>query len=441
MSISRRAFLASTAVGVSAVASSCTGPQAERSSVAAATSTLPAASRWDQIRSEFDLSDEHVHMSALLIASHPRRVREAVERYRRELDRNPVGYLVEHNEELQQIAREAAARYLGGSADDVALTDSTTMGLGLLYAGLRLEPGQEVLTTANDYFVTHEALRAASERSGASVREIDLYEHGERVSGDELVDRILGAVTPKTRAVALTWVHSSTGLKIPLAEIARGLSTMNKGRDEDARTLLCVDGVHGFGVENVTMNAIGADFFSAGCHKWLFGPRGTGILWGRGDAWAAVRPTIPSFTDDVVWLAWLENRHPRGASTAARVTPGGFKAFEHQWALPEAFALHERIGRESVAARTHALARQLKEGLSRMSHVRLITPMDESLSSGIVCFDVAGMRPQTVVRRLGDRRIVATVTPYATMHVRLTPSILNTEKEIDVALEGVRALA
>lgn len=75
-----------------------------------------------------------------------------------------------------------------------------------------------------------------------------------------------------------------------------------------------------------------------------------------------------------------------------------------------------------------------------MPHVRLITPMDEGLSAGIVCFDVEGMRPHSVVRRLRDRRIIATVTPYARMHARLTPSILNTAQEIERALEAVRAV-
>jgi hypothetical protein len=191
------------------------------------------------------------------------------------------------NQKLQARARKAAADYLGADAAEVALTDSTTMGLGLLYGGLRLEPGQEVLTTSNDYFATHEALRAASDRSGASVREIDLYEHGENVSEQELVHRVTSAVAPQTRAVALTWVHSSTGLKMPLAHIVEALEDINEERDEDDRALLCVDGVHGFGVESARMKDLGADFFAAGCHKWLFGPRGTGILWGRKNAWAA----------------------------------------------------------------------------------------------------------------------------------------------------------
>jgi isopenicillin-N epimerase len=441
MPISRRTFLTHTAIGMSTTAAACTRPSEPAYAVAAASRAgAKAHSGWAAVRAEFNLSEDYVHLGALLMASHPRQVRDAIEKYRRELDRDPVGYLIEHNEVMQGRAREAAAAYLGGCAEEVALTDSTTMGLGLLYAGLHLRRGQEVLTTSNGYFVTHEALRVASERSGARVRYIDLYEHGEEVSGEELTDRITRAIAPHTRALALTWVHSSTGLKMPLALIADALQRINASRADDNRLLLCVDGVHGFGIENATMSDLGADFFAAGCHKWLFGPRGTGILWGRGDAWAAVNPTIPSFTDDVVWQSWLYDREPDSPSTAARVMPGGFKAFEHQWAIPDAFAFHERIGRDHIAMRTHALARQLKEGLARMPHVHLITPMDERLSAGIVCFDVEGLVPRAVVRRLLDRRIIATVTPYAQMHARLTPSIVNTEQDVDTALDAIHAL-
>jgi len=132
MAISRRMFLAQTAVGVSVVTTSCTRPAGEQPLTRTGASAREDPDEWDRVRSEFDLSDEYVHMSALLISSHPRRVRETIEKHRRELDRNPVGYLVQHNQELQARAREAAAEYLGGDAREVALTDSTTMGLGLL---------------------------------------------------------------------------------------------------------------------------------------------------------------------------------------------------------------------------------------------------------------------------------------------------------------------
>jgi selenocysteine lyase/cysteine desulfurase len=123
------------------------------------------------------------------------------------------------------------------------------------------------------------------------------------------------------------------------------------------------------------------------------------------------------------------------------LTPGGFKAYEHRWAMTEAFELHLRIGKQAVAARTHALARQLKEGLAAMGHVALHTPMSDALSSGIVCFDVNGMSPGECVDRLLENKVVATVTPYATPHVRLAPSVRNTPAEVERALAAVRVLA
>jgi len=436
MSLPRRGFLARAGLGLAAAAAAC-----RRWEPREAAGRAGSTDAWGQVRSEFEGSDEYADLSALLIASHPRQVRDAIERYRREIDRNPTLYLQKHNRTLQAGARNAAAAYLDADADDIALTDSTTMGLALLYSGLRLGRGDEVLTTTNDYYATHESLRAAAARSGAKVRKIPLYEHGEDVSAGALVQRIARAISPATRAVALTWVHSSTGLKVPVALVAEEIARVNRQRNESARVFLCVDGVHGFGVEDATMNALGADFFAAGCHKWLFGPRGTGILWGRREAWAAVRPTIPSFVDGAAWEAWMEGEDPPGPSTASRVTPGGFKAFEHVWAVREAFEFHLAIGKSKVAARTHALARQLKEGLAGMPHVRLITPMADELSAGIVCFDVDGLTPPQVVKRLLERNIIATFTPYARTHARLTPCIRNTEAEMEAALRAVRELA
>jgi selenocysteine lyase/cysteine desulfurase len=76
-----------------------------------------------------------------------------------------------------------------------------------------------------------------------------------------------------------------------------------------------------------------------------------------------------------------------------------------------------------------------------MPHVRLHTPLDEDLSAGLVCFEVAGLSPQGVVDRLHAAGIVATVTPYATSYARLAPGLLNSPEEVDQVLAAVRALA
>ena len=145
--------------------------------------------------------------------------------------------------------------------------------------------------------------------------------------------------------------------------------------------------------------------------------------------------------DDEVRNAWMRNDDPTERTTAKRMTPGGFKAFEHQWALAEAFRFHLDISKEKIASRTHELNRQLKEGLAGMSHVKLYTPRDENLSSGIVCFDIDNMSPREVVGRLRQRNIIATVTPYAQSHARISPSIRNSPQEIEITLREIRMLA
>jgi isopenicillin-N epimerase len=404
------------------------------------TSSAISAGDWNAVRAQFALSEEFIHMSAMLISSHPKPVRDAIEEHRRGMDANPLTYVFQKNHLLQEAARAAAGQYLRVHATDIALTDSTTMGVGLVYNGLRLTPDEEILTTEQDYYVTHEAVRLAAMRTGVKVRKINLFDRVEGITEGQIADRIAQAITPVTRVIALTWVHSSTGLKLPLSGIANALEQINSNRDESARVLLCVDGVHGFGVEDVVLADLGCDFFMAGCHKWLFGPRGTGIVAGTQRGWESVLPTIPSFIDSGSWQAWYSGVDPEGPTTASRITPGGYKAFEHLWSLTQAFDFQQRIGKKSVAQRTHGLAGQLKEGLSAMRHVTLHTPRSENLSAGIVSFDVEGHSPRAVVSRLRERRIIASIAPYAVPHVRLTPCIQNTPAEVETVLQEVRAL-
>jgi isopenicillin-N epimerase len=151
---------------------------------------------------------------------------------------------------------------------------------------------------------------------------------------------------------------------------------INLSRSEEDQALLCVDGLHGFGVEDFTVSDLGCDFFIAGSHKWIFGPRGTGLIWGNPRAWRTVMATIPTMGS--LW------RHvPREELIpSAWMTPGGFHAFEHRWALTEAFRFHMQIGKAKVTARIHELNRQCREGLAKMHHVKLQTPLRRN---GVFC--------------------------------------------------------
>src|SRR5690606_26187120 len=156
--------------------------------------------------------------------------------------------------------------------------------------------------------------------------------------------------------------------------------------------------------------------------------------------WAAAVPTIPTFTDYSVWDAWLHGGQPEGRTAGRRMSPGGYKAFEHQWALAQAFEFHAAVGRRAIAHRTAELGAQLKEGLAAIPGVTVQTPHPAELSAGIVSFDIDGWGPTLVVARLRRARIIASAAPYATSHARLTPSIQNTPAEIDKVIAEIRSL-
>jgi len=441
MPSSRRAFLAAQGafLGASLV------PGRLLAAVEAKTPAMPALDDWKRVRDQFRLTRGYLHFAGFYIASHPAPVRDAIDAYRRALDENPFlvveqGLFESEQQNLQSRVRADAAAYLGGNPDEVALTPNTTTGLGLVYLGLQLRPGQEVLTTAHDHISHHEAIRFATERSGASFRKIRLFNESSTATVDAIVGRIRGAIAPATRALGITWVHSQTGVRLPIRQIAAAVADVNKGRDEADHVLLVVDGVHGLGCVDETVAGMGADFFCAGTHKWIFGPRGTGIVWARPDRWARLRPVFPTFSDLESYVAWKEDRPPRTPNNARRMTPGGFQAYEHQWAMGAAFRMHRALGPSRVAARVRELNARIKDGLARIPGVKQHTPRDAGLSAGICCFEVEGHSPDETVRALLERKVIASTSPYAVSYARLSASIFNTPEEIDRAVGAVRAL-
>ena len=383
---------------------------------------------------------EYTNLTTFLLASHPRPVREAIERHRRGLDLGTELYLTKA-QGYEEEARAAAADYLGTTPDQVALTDSTTMGVALAFARMRFEPGDEVLTTEHDFYATHESLRLREERDGVVVKKVQLYplDAPETASADAIVSALAGGITPKTRALAVTWVHSSSGVKLPLAEIGAAVADANDGRSPSEQILLCVDGIHGFG-PRTPPRSTSASTSSPPAATSGSSARAEQARLGAGDAWERVAPTIPTF-DGAAYAAG--SRGAPEVAPGALNSPGGFHSFEHRWALKEGFAVHadDLGGRAKVAATTHALATRLKEGLAEIDGVTVKTPMDETLSAGLVAVELDRFQARDAVDRLlEEHKVVASVTPYATEYLRFGPSVANTEADVDAAIAAVAAL-
>ncbi|WP_045315797.1 aminotransferase class V-fold PLP-dependent enzyme [Lentzea aerocolonigenes] len=376
---------------------------------------------WGAVRREFRLDPALTNLGLFYLASNPRQVRAAVETFKRRLDANSHDLMPAQADEVAA----ALGRYVGGAADDIALVPNTTIGLSIVYGGLRLRADQELLLSDQDHAWHQQAAQLAAGRVGAKVRIGTLYADSARVTEDEVATRLRGAITPQTRAVGITWVQSSTGVRMPVRACAAVVAEANKGRSPEDRCLLIVDGVHGLAAVDDDAARLGADVFVAGTHKWLFGPRGTGMVWVNPQVSNQISPLLPS----------LSNR-----SATAALGPGGFHAFEHYYGVRAAVEFHQHLGRDRVAARVAELAARFKDGLASIPGVVIHTPRDASMSAGLVCFDVGGQTGDQVVARLSQKRIQITTAAYRIPYARVGTSILNTPAEIDRTLKEIRAL-
>jgi selenocysteine lyase/cysteine desulfurase len=400
---------------------------------------------WRAVRELFPLSTDLIHLSTFLFVSQPKPVAEMVELYRRKIDEDTLwidrAAFAESEGRPFSALKRSIAGYVGGTADELCMTSNATQALAMAYHGLRIRSDQEILTTEHDHYSQHESIRFASERSGCGVRYVSLYDDGATANAAEMVSRLERAIRPKTRAIGVTWVHSCTGVKLPIPPVAEAVARANRGRTPADRCLLLVDGTHGFGNQDVDAARMGADFFATSTHKWLFGPRGTGFLWGRSDVWPEMRPTIPTFDPEApeTWDAWM-NRKSLPPTKAKFVSPGGFLAFENLLGVKAAVELHQSIGRDHIAARIRELNSAFREGAAKIPGVTLHTPNDPEVSGGITCYEVRGLKPSEVEERLNEKRIRTTTSPYKVSYARVGAGIVNFPEEIDAVLREIQTL-
>ncbi|KAF2405798.1 aminotransferase class V-fold PLP-dependent enzyme [Pseudomonas sp. O64] len=375
---------------------------------------------WTGLKQLFTQDPNYLHFSNFLVTSHPRPVREAIDRYRQQIDRNPglaMDWGLEETWIREGQVREWAGRYLNAKPPQIALTGSTSEGLAMIYGGIKLGPDQEILTTEHEHYATQSVLDFRVARQGTQVRRIRLFENASQVSSDEVLGNIKRAIRPNTRVLGMTWVQSGSGVKLPIGEIGTLVEELNRNRDEQDRILYVVDGVHGFGVENLDFPAMHCDFFIAGTHKWMFGPRGTGLVCARDAENKYVTPMVPTFSEDT--------------NFATTMTPGGYHAFEHRWAADEAFKLHLQLGKAPVQARIHALNTELKDQLLAHPQIELVTPRSPELSAGFTFFRVKGQDSEAVVAHMMKNRVVIdAVDRDVGPVIRTSPGLLNSSDEI-----------
>jgi isopenicillin-N epimerase len=253
------------------------------------------------ILAQFELDPERVHLNHGSFGAVPRSVTAEQERWRRLIERDPTSFFTFELPDLMRQAAGHVANRFGGRAYDWVFCENATSAINGVLAGLALRPGDEIVTTSHAYGAVLKAMRASAERRGAAVvvAELPIYLQND----DQVVEAVSAVLGPRTRLVIVDHITSATAMVLPVVRIAENA--------HKAGIPVLVDGAHAPGQVPLDVPAIGADWYTGNAHKWLFAPRGCGLLWTHPSRQAVTFPAILSHGTDGGYTAafdWIGTR-------------------------------------------------------------------------------------------------------------------------------------
>ena len=379
------------------------------------------------LRDEFLLDPDVIFLNHGSFGATPRPVFEAYQAWQRRLEWQPVQFLGADIGQYLAEARAALGLYLNADANDLVYVPNATFGVNVVARSLRLEPGDEVLTTDHEYGACDNAwLYMSRERGFRYVRRsIPLP----LPSAAEIVEQFWAGVTPRTKVIFLSHITSPTAVQFPVEAIC--------ARAREAGILTVIDGAHAPGQIPLDLAAVGADFYAGNCHKWLCAPKGAGFLHARPQVQRLIEPLI------VGW-GWGEGRtFTFGSNYLDYLQYPGTNDYAAYLAVPAAIEFQVRHDWPSVRARCHAL---VARGIDRINE---LTGLPSIYGSQVENFSQMAAAPLPPLddlpafkRRLYNefRVEIPCVQWGGRQFIRLSIQGYNTEADVDALLVALEAM-
>jgi isopenicillin-N epimerase len=376
------------------------------------------------MRAEWALDPDVLYLNHGTVGAPPRRVLEAQQRIRDEVERQPSEFLLRRlssitfslpgaERPLMRVAADQVAEFLGARGDDLVFVDNATSGANAVLRSLTFAPGDEILITDQIYGAFGKAAQYAARRAGATVRTVALPSPARDPA--EFVDVVGAALSPRTKLAIVEHIAAETALILPLAQIA--------ARCHAAGVAVLADGAHAPGAIALDIPALGVDWYTANLHKWAWSARSLGILWAAPARQVDLHPPVISWGLDQGFAAefdWVGTRDPSAALTA-----------------PVGIAFMRELGLDRVRGYNHGLAWEAARFLSDRFGTAL--GMDESFvgTMAAVALPARFGSTQEQAVRLRDRllfeeRIELQVhAARGGIHVRVSAQIYNQSSDLE----------
>lgn len=390
------------------------------------------------MREAFLLDPDIVFLNHGSYGACPGEVLADYQRWQLELERNPVQFLGRRSAELLAHARRRLAAYLGTDGADLVFVANATTGVNVVAQSLALQPGDEVLGNDHEYGACEAAWRRVCERRDARYISVELplpYD------SSAWVRQLLDAVTPRTRLIMASHITSTTALIFPVAELCAA------ARQRGILTL--IDGAHAPGHIDVDIDAIGADFYTGNCHKWLCGPKSAGFLHARPEhqgwleapviSWGYVADSLPERPGSLGGHTGFEAYTGR-SRFERRLQWQGTRDITACLAVPAAIDFQQRNDWPARRRRCHELALDTQRRVlarNGLAPVAADSAYGQMLTIPVRATDAVALRQ----RLFDDYRIEVPVTRHADrLFVRISVQAYNTQVDLDALVHALAEL-
>lgn len=392
----------------------------------ARTRHLTSEQYWLNVKKLFLLKPGLIALNAANLCPSSQPVSDKLFNRTRDIDSDPsFENRVKYTNSTQKT-RQLLADMLGCDVDEIAITRNTSESNHAVIRGLDLKAGDEVLLWDQNHESNNIAWDVWSRRLGFSVKRVSIPDAPK--DSETLLNTFVNAINKRTKLLSFSHVSNISGVALPakaLCEAARGQGLLS-----------LVDGAQTFGMSVQNLHAMGCDFYTGSAHKWLCGPRETGVLYARRDAQSHVWPPM-------VGHGW-NNASQQGAQKLDNLGQRDDGRIE---ALGTAVEFYKAVGGERVESRIRSHTRHLIDGFKPLSHqatgpLKIITPLSDQLRGGMVVFLQSGKKAlptmDMLYQQFGISAMAADVGQQTL--VRFAPHIYNSTDDIETAIRAVYQL-
>ncbi len=364
---------------------------------------------WFVIQNSFSVTRGIINLNNGGVSPSPRIVTEALCRYIWQQEDATAYTMWQILEPQSETIRTGLAELFGCDREEIAITRNASESLEILLMGMDIKPGDEILTTTQDYPRMLTTLRQREQREGLVLKLIKIPIPPKNLS--EIVRAFEKGITPRTRLILIAHQVNITGQITPVKAVcemarARGIETI-------------VDGAHSFAQFDFKQKDLGCDYFGSSLHKWLYAPKGTGLLYVKRDRIAKIWPLMAAESKQVNDIRKFEEI---GTHSAAP-----------RLAIGEALLFHNGIGGKRKEARLRYLSRYWMNRLKDVPKVRFNTSFDPAQSCAIANVNIEGVDPTAIGSYLFNKhRIFTTPIVHEEFRgIRITPNVYTTLGELD----------